>query len=281
MINGYKDIFLQVSNNGNVKLPEQYKSGVTFEEIHHLFCFDRELRNILIEYLLKFESNIKSKISYRFSEKHKESNAYLQMGNFSRAPAKLRVILRLIATISNLISKKAELNGSIKHYLDNHDGVPIWVLMNYLTIGNIQYFYDSLDSSLQNSIAKDFAVAFNKSYNQMIHFTSDDLANVLKTTTFFRNVCAHEERLYNYIIHKPAGSAQISNHININNVYLNKGNLYSIVSFLKLVTSKDDHKSLIRRLKRLLENYRSRLSSVSITDVMNKMGFPANWESYY
>lgn len=281
LINGYKDIFLQVGNNGRVITPEQYKNGVEFEEIHHLFCFDRELRNILIEYLLKFESSIKSKISYRFSEKHKEPNAYLQMGNFSRDPAKLKKILQLIATISNLISKNADRNGPIKHYLDNHDGVPIWVLVNYLTVGNIQYVYDCLDSSLQNSIAKDFAIPFNKSYNLTIQFTSDELANVLKTVNYFRNVCAHEERLYNYRIHKPARSAQISNHLNISSSYLDKGNLFTIVSFLKLVLRKEDHKSLIRRLKRLFENYSPKLSSVNITDVMNKMGFPANWESYY
>lgn len=76
LINGYKDLFLQVDAKGDPQLPEKYKNGTTFDEIYKLFCFDRDLRNTLLEYLLKFESNIKSKISYRFSEKYKEPHAY-------------------------------------------------------------------------------------------------------------------------------------------------------------------------------------------------------------
>ncbi|CAM4371924.1 Abi family protein [Paenibacillus alkaliterrae] len=281
LINGYKDIFLQLDNTKKLVSPEHFKIGVTFEEIHHLFCFDRELRNILIEYLLKFESSVKSKISYRFSEKYEDPNAYLQMASYSRNSDKLKKILQLIATISNLISKNADRNGPIKHYLDCHKGVPIWVLVNYLTVGNIQYFYDCLDPSLQNSIAKDFAVPFNRTYKLRVQFTADDLMNVLKTVTYFRNVCAHEERLYSYNIHKPAKSAQLSNHLNINNSYLLKGNVFTVVSFLKLVISKEDHKSLVRRLRKLFETYKSRITSVNVTDVLNKMGFPSNWDSYY
>lgn len=67
IINGYKDLFLQLdATNGEPLQPEQFKSGTTFNEIYKLFCLDRDLRNTLLEYLLKFESNIKSKISYRF-----------------------------------------------------------------------------------------------------------------------------------------------------------------------------------------------------------------------
>lgn len=278
LINGYKDLFLIKCPNGRSVSPEQYISGASFNEIYKLYCFDRELRSVLLKELLKFESSIKSKISYRFCEKHREPNAYLHMQNFSRDPAKLKQVLKLIATISNEISKQADKNNSIGHYLDKHDGVPLWVLVNYLTLGNIQNFYMCIDNSTQNKIAKDFADTYIRDYNTSIHFTSDMLINILKTATLFRNVCAHEERLYNFKLHKPAKSADISTAINIPVNLLNKGNLFTIVSFLKLVISKDDYKLLIRNLKKLFGNYSSAFSSVSFSDILSTMGFNNNWE---
>src|SRR5690606_37201776 len=98
------------------------------------FTFDRELRMVLLKFLLVFENNIKSKIAYRFSERFKQPHAYLQMQNYNKNADKLEKVLQLIAVLSNELSRKSKRNGPIKHYLDQHDGVPLWVLVNYLTI---------------------------------------------------------------------------------------------------------------------------------------------------
>lgn len=74
----------------------------------------------------------------RFSEKYKEPHAYLVMKNYSRDPKLLKDVLNLIATISNIISTRGKKNTSINHYLDKHDGVPLWVLVGYFTLGNFQ-----------------------------------------------------------------------------------------------------------------------------------------------
>ena len=281
LINGYKDLFLETDKSGKPISPEKYKSGSTFEEIYQLYCFDRDLRNVLIEYLLKFEKSIKTKIAYRFSEKYGQPNTYLQMSNFSRDPEKLKDVLQLIAIISSIISDKAKYNNPIKHYLDNHDGVPLWVLVNYLTIGNIQNFYYCLDNSLREKIAKDFSIDYSKDYRLNIHITSDDLQNILKTATLFRNVCAHEERLYKYRIYSTPKSSKIAKKLNIPGKYLENGNLFCIVSFLKLVLSKRDHKTLISKIKRLFNQYEQNFSSVNFSKVLDTMGFPNNWTNYF
>lgn len=281
LINGYKDLFLQLdATNGEPLQPEQFKSGTTFNEIYKLFCLDRDLRNTLLEYLLKFESNIKSKISYRFSEKYKEPHAYLVMKNYSRDPKLLKDVLNLIATISNIISTRGKKNTSINHYLDKHDGVPLWVLVGYFTLGNINYFYKCLTPQLQNIIAKDFAIDFNRDYNTKIQFTAEMLEDILKTANHFRNVCAHEERLYSFKLQKPSKSSGISNIINIPTTALEKGNLFTIVCFLKMVISKKDHKSLVRKLEKLFAKYESDFSSVSFQDILKVMGFEPNWRNF-
>lgn len=277
LINGYKDLFLNKNNNIPVA-PEQYINGATFDEIYSLYCFDRDLRSILLKELLKFESSIKSKISYRFSEKHKESNAYINMLNYSRDPSKIKQILKLIATISSEISRQSNRNNPIQHYLDKHDGVPLWVLVKYLTLGNIQNFYMCIDDATQNYISKDYAVAYKGNYNINIHFTSDMLIDILKTANLFRNVCAHEERLYNFKLYKPAKSANIASVLNIPANKLNSGNIFTMVSFLKLVITKEDYTVLIKSLKKLFDKYENKFSSTNFNNILLSMGFDSNWQ---
>lgn len=274
VINGYKDFFLlKDTTNKNIQ-PEIYCAGATFEEIYGLYAFDRDLRNTLLEYLLKFESYVKAKIAYRFSEKFYDPHAYLILKNYTRDKRKLKEILNLISAITNTISKNGNRkNSAIAHYLDKHEGVPLWVLINYLTIGNIQYFYACLDESLQNTIAKDFSVTYNEEYGKTIHYTPDMLEATLKTVTYFRNVCAHEERLYNFKIQKPSPSATIAKALEMETVSLEKGNVYTVYMFLKLVLPKVEHAKLQQKLTALFRKYESKFCSIKFEQILVEIGF--------
>ncbi|WP_145378209.1 Abi family protein, partial [Staphylococcus epidermidis] len=72
----------------------------------------------------------------------------------------LNQVLNLIAIISNKIKQRSseKNNNSIKHYLTVHGNVPLWVLVNDLTLGNISNFYQAIDDSLKDKIAKDFSL---------------------------------------------------------------------------------------------------------------------------
>jgi len=53
--------------------------------------------------------------------------------------------LKNIGKLSNAISRENENSNdkkSIKHYIKKHYYIPLWVLLNYLTVGNISYFYN-------------------------------------------------------------------------------------------------------------------------------------------
>ncbi len=280
VINGYKDFFLQRDVNGNILQPEVYKAGATFDELYLLYKFDRELRNCLLEFLLKFETSLKSKISYRFSEKYKDTHAYLIHKNYSRNPSDLNTVLGVISTLSHTISKKRK-TKTIEHYLDKHEGVPMWVLVNYLTIGNINHLYSCLKQPLRNQIAKDFATSYNSGYNVSIHFTPDMLDAINKLTNFYRNACAHEERLYNFKLTSPPRNASISANLNIPVSKLDKGNLFSMIAYLKLGLTNQEHTLLLKKFKRILDSYSSGFSTANFNDILVEMGFDSNWETYF
>lgn len=280
VINGYKDLFLMTNPNGTLVSPEKYIQGATFEEIHKLYILDRELRNILLKYLLIFEKSVKSKIAYRFSRKFRQTNAYLDMKNFTNNAKQLKQVLKLITTLSQVITNHSDRNGPIKHYLDAHQEVPLWVLSNNLTLGNIQNFYMCLDDPLKDQIAQDFSKIYKKTYNVNLQFPKDSLIDVLKTANLFRNVCAHEERLYSFKLNRPARSSHNANLLNIQSNLL-AGNLFTMVAYLKLVTTKKEHKQLVSSLSQLFAKVQNDFTSINFSQILNQMGFPPNWQSLF
>lgn len=280
VINGYKDLFLVKNQNGQSVSPETYIQNTTIEEIYSLFTFDRELRNIILKYLLIFENSIKSKLSYRFSEKFKEPHAYLLWKNY--LSANLTQVLNLIAIISNKIKQKSsdKSNNSIKHYLTVHSNVPLWVLVNDLTLGNISNLYQVIDDSLKDKIAKDFSLQFKRDYCATFQIPKESIIDVLKIANLIRNLCAHEERLYNFKLHHQTRTRHNSQLLTIPGNLLD-GRLFTMFALLKLVLPKKEHQELKRNIDKLFNIYKNKFSSVPFVDILAIMGFNSNWKSYF
>ena len=82
LINGYKNIFLDIVKTKQLK-NDYFKTGTTFEQIYALYEFDRNIRHILLKYMLICENSLKAKIAYHFSSEHiKEPFPYLNINNF-------------------------------------------------------------------------------------------------------------------------------------------------------------------------------------------------------
>lgn len=71
LMGGYKHLF-RISNT------KKYKAGTSFEEIVSLYKFDAELRELFFKYLLQIERQMRSLMSYYFTEMHgAEQKQYL------------------------------------------------------------------------------------------------------------------------------------------------------------------------------------------------------------
>ena len=82
VINGYKDFFLASKSTSTTV--ETYIAGTTFDEIYALYCFDRNVRNIYLRFLLKAENKFKTVVSHEFSRLYGHNN-YLKLEIFSIA----------------------------------------------------------------------------------------------------------------------------------------------------------------------------------------------------
>jgi len=278
VINGYKDLFI-------LDDPENFIVGTTFEEIYSLYSFDRELRNILIGYLLKFENIIKSVITDYFCAAHPEETApYLDYKNYDKSQNnKVFTIAKLIATLANIIQQEEKKEGAVDHYLTKYNHVPLWVLKNFMTFGNIQWMYSFLKQPLKRTIAKHFAQEFKddykEDYNEQYFFDESIILSVLKTSNFFRNICAHEERLYNFKMKRKPEVTQIAQILDINSTIISNGNLFTLITSLKIVLEKKDFYELGEKLKKLFEKYENEFQIVTFESIRDVMGFPEDWVS--
>ena len=268
VINGYKDLFLVKGRNNQPVEPEIYQKGTHFNELKALFLFDRELRILLLKYLLIFENSIKTTVAYEFSKKYPRKNAYLDIANFvDNDPKK---VLQQISILTKTIHDKVDRTGAIKHYIEEHGEVPLWVLVNFLTMGNIANFYNILTDSTKNIIAKFYTDKYRtQNKDNTFRLSSADLSACLKVANLVRNICAHDERLYNVNL-RNVRISQIANHFGIRR-YDNK-RFIVLILFLKIVLDKKDFQRLYKALRNLFNQYADEFKTVVFDDILNTMG---------
>ena len=268
VINGYKDLFLVKDSNNRPVEPEIYQKGTHFNELKALFLFDRELRILLLKYLLIFENSIKTTVAYEFSKKYSRKNAYLDIANFvDNDPKK---VLQQISILTKTIHDKVDRTGAIKHYIEEYGEVPLWVLVNFLTMGNIANFYNILTDSTKNIIAKFYTDKYRtQNKDNTFRLSSADLSACLKVANLARNICAHDERLYNVNL-RNVRISQIANHFGIRR-YDNK-RFIVLILFLKIVLDKKDFQRLYKALRNLFNQYADEFKTVVFDDILNTMG---------
>ena len=268
VINGYKDLFLVKGSNNQPVEPEIYQEGTHFNELKALFLFDRELRILLLKYLLIFENSIKTTVAYEFSKKYPRKNAYLDIANFvDNDPKK---VLQQISILTKTIHDKVDRSGAIKHYIEEHGEVPLWVLVNFLTMGNIANFYNILTDSTKNIIAKFYTDKYRaQNKDNTFRLSSADLSACLKVANLVRNICAHDERLYNVNL-RNVRISQIANHFGIRR-YDNK-RFIVLILFLKIVLDKKDFQRLYKSLRNLFNQYADEFKTVVFEDILKTMG---------
>lgn len=269
VINGYKDLFLQKDENGNPITPERYLDDTHFDELKFLFLFDRQLRILFLKYILIFENSFKTVLSHEFSRNYKKPNSYLEIKNYvDNSPKK---VLHQISILTKTIHDKVDRKGPIKHYIEDHGSVPLWVLVNYLTIGNLSHIYDILKDTDKNKIAKYYSDKYNSQYctTLRLRISSKDLQSALKIINLIRNKCAHDERLYN----SDFGNVRVSNIANYFGFrYYDNTKIIVAILYLKVLLDKNYFKKFYSELNKLFKDYEDKFNTVQFDEILNIMG---------
>ncbi len=266
LINGYKDLFLNKKSS-----TEKFSNGTTLEEIYSLYEFDRKIRIIFLEYILLIERKIDTYIAYDFSKNYGHKD-YLNPENFNYISKNKELIDKFLNDINLEISHQYKnSNKMISHYLDTYKYIPLWVLIRILSFGKVSKFYSFMKQKEQNNISRKFNIK-----SQILKVYLMNLGNI-------RNICAHDEKLYDVILKKRINTTPYHRNLNLikndgKTVYATR-DLFSIVIILKTLLEKEQFNEFYNRIIETITELENKLLSLKIDKVLYKMGFPKNYKN--
>ena len=263
LMGGYKHLF-------RVPYTKGYKPGTSFDEIVSLYQFDAELRELFFKYLLQIERHLRSLMSYYFTETYgSEQGKYLDADNYNNIRRNRETIGRLIATLYRATTTTDY--AYINYYRNTYGEIPLWVLTNVLTFGNLSKMFQVFPQSLKSKVSKNFTPL---NQHQMEQF--------LSVLTKFRNVCAHGKRLFTYRTVDAIADTPLHKKLSLpkrgNQYEKGKQDLFAVVIAFRYFLPKQDFLAFKRKLMKEIDKVSQSVVHISEKELLERMGFPENWK---
>lgn len=267
---GYFSLIYRYKEPFKNKTIQKYESGTTLEHIVQLYEFDENLRSLFMKYLLKIEKMMKSLISYRFTELYGENQQkYLDPSNYNLIASNQKEINKLTTILKDLIKIPSKYDY-IQYQHTKYGNIPLWAVMNSLTFGQVSKFYSLSKNNIQSHVCKEFD-----------GIKENDMDRILDILSLFRNVCAHNDRLFNLKSRGDIPDLPIHKKIQIpkkgQQYKTGKKDLFAVVICFKYLLSHNDFQFFIKELRKLVKKYLEAGSSLTEIKICTEMGFPQNW----
>lgn len=263
-LSGYRHLFLK-SPKDRMFIP-----GTDFKELYALFNFDRQIRNIFFKNILIVENNAKSIFSYQLSKKYGiREKDYLNPSNFDKSSDKSRQVNDLLKKIKRQIRVNGGQHSATMHYMTNYGYVPFWVVVKVLSFGLISELFTIMKREDQKEVAEVYGIA------------PDALLVYLPILANFRNLCAHEDIMYDHRTQRTIEDNKYHAYLNIpktDGEYIyGKDDLFALIIILKQLLSKDDFTLLINELSYELDILDGKIDTIELDKILDRMGIPANF----
>jgi len=224
--------------------------GLTFEKVHSIFEFDRKLRALIFFVIEEIELSMRSQLAYYFAHKH-GAYAYLDKNLYNAGHDHKK----FKSTIKGAVHNHRNTPVVMHHNAKYGGKFPIWVIIDFFSLGNLSYFYADWDIVDKKAFAK-----------KLFGATYPFLDSWMKCITVLRNRCAHYSRLYFSMF---TDAPKIPRRIK----YRCTGRLFDQLIMLQLLylDKQKWNDVLLLPLKELVAEYSGSVSP-------EHLGFPDNWQ---
>ena len=155
----------------------------------------------------------------------------------------------------------------ISHYANGKKYIPLWVLVNSISMGDISKFYSNMLQKDREDAARRMKWGLRE----------NQLASCLFFLCTFRNWCAHDERLYSYLSYANLCDNNYFRYFHISSK--NTNNYFAVMVAFKMVLSKNRYNEYIEQIESLFDELSKELSTIPIKKIRKIMGVPTNWRS--
>ena len=263
-IMGYRHAFMTSPKE------RKFIPGTTFDEVYSLFKFDRNFRNVIFKNVLVIENQLKSVISYQLSKKYGyKEKEYLNPKNFTQDHNKARRVRDLIDKMKRQIRINATTHNATVHYMNNYGYIPLWVLVKVLSFGIVCELYTILKKEDQIEVAEVF------------NTTPQVLEDILIILSNYRNLCAHEDIVFEHKTERVIPDTKYHNLMNIPQMdgeYIyGKNDLFAVIIIFKILLKNKEFRLMMKEIEYEIELLDGRIDSISINKILDRMGFPKNY----
>ncbi len=160
------------------------RAGTTLDTVWHYYTFDRQFRMLVMDAIERVEVAVRTQLAYHFA------HFYGPFGH--TVPSNLprlktdehkRWIEELRQETNR--SKETFIEHFRKRYGDNHDSLPLWMLVEVMSFGKTLTFFRGVHHDLRREVAQHYRLP------------DEVLESWLRTLNAVRNICAHHGRLWN------------------------------------------------------------------------------------
>lgn len=242
------------------KAQHKFKENSKFEDVIHLYNFDRELRILIFDAIEKIEISLRTKLIYHLS--HEFDPWWFQnIAIFQDSGALIETLANLKEEIER--SKDIFIKEHKKRYKEDLRFPPAWKSLEMTSFGSLSKLYGNLKNTIRSkdTIAEELG-AVNHTY----------LPSWLQSIAQIRNYCAHHSRLWNKNLPGTPKILSRPPHRWLDDVPTDTQKLYlhlCIIRYMLNIIAPEN--SFALKMKELLTRYPS-------VDP-NALGFKVNWEN--
>lgn len=259
-----------------------YITGTTLKDINFVYVFDKGIKTILFTHTLEFEKHLKSTVAYYFCKTHSNCTDYLYFKSYKHKNKKeIDYSLALINNIREVIqyysSPKVSPN-EIKLYHEKYNEIPLWIVIQFMYLGDVIKLYHCSDDAIQNDISKTFSNFIQNYQNdKFITVNPGDFYKIMLSIKDIRNCIAHNNRIFNisasrslpYMpkIHEPQGIMRNET----------KSDLYNILLIFQCLISPEEYENMILAFKNQIEDLKKCTGIIDYNTITESLGFPKDW----
>ncbi len=232
-----------------------FKESATFDTAFNLYCFDRELRVLIIQELEKIEVSIRAKMIYLLSHQngafwYQDATLFKNQNNHSKT---------LVSLDNEYGRSDADFIVAFRSKYSN-PLPPSWMLLELTSFGTLSSLFSNLKPTrTKRNIANYFGLNENT------------FASWMHSIVYIRNVCAHHSRLWNRVMSiQPIKPIATRKTWLINSAVANNKTYFILSMILYLLQTINPNNSFSQRFQTLLAKYPN-------VDT-RAMGFPSNWK---
>ncbi len=234
-----------------------FKEGSTFENAFRIYCFDRELKQLLSSEIEKIEVSFRSLITYVLSNKY-DAFWYTYEKLFKSVEMHEASLLGTRKMVND--SNEDFVINFKKNYLNTY--LPSWMALETVTFTHLSKLYSNLkDTSAKSDIAKFYGVQ------------TPILENWLMILTYTRNICAHHSRFWNRrLSFKMANFKKQPQGDWVDMTGISKNASYTYICIVQYLTERVNPKNSFKdKIMELFAKYEN-------IDIYKGMSFPEDWQ---